>query len=427
METVGIIFQLVAALLGILAAGILYWVNKDDGHANKVLILLLLTLALLNINGVLYYSRWLLYIPWWHKITQPFAMLVAPLAFIYTRSILRHQYRFFKKDILLLLPFVLVAINFLPYYSLPVQEKKNYLLEFYKNSELKSNESEGFLPAYLLAFFRVCWSFTFIFLNFILLRKFKKNASAKLLADNAGALQWLKQLNSMLMALTVIALVASVMAPLIKTNFNLISLALGTFVLIICLNLFTRPKILYGIYQPFIAVIHKAANAVDIDTKNILEPDNLQATINISQSIDVTDTSRYKKLVETHFNDKRPFLNATYSLEQLGADTGIPRTILSAFINKEYGMGFREFLNRHRVDYLIQNLHRQEWKQFTIEAIAIECGFGNRNTFFKNFKQITGQTPSDYLKQYQQTLQDQQPQTEAGTEFVRFVTNADMK
>jgi AraC-like DNA-binding protein len=103
-------------------------------------------------------------------------------------------------------------------------------------------------------------------------------------------------------------------------------------------------------------------------------------------------------MVENFFRDMKPFLNPDYSLELLVRDIHIPRYILSAFINREYGMGFREFLNRYRVEYMIDNLNKPEWQQFTIEAIASESGFNSRITFFKNFKQITGQSPSEYIK-----------------------------
>jgi AraC-like DNA-binding protein len=61
-------------------------------------------------------------------------------------------------------------------------------------------------------------------------------------------------------------------------------------------------------------------------------------------------------------------------------------------------MGFREFLNRFRIEYLIQIKDRPEWRNFTLEAISSECGFNSRITFINNFKQITGKSPSEYFK-----------------------------
>jgi len=105
--------------------------------------------------------------------------------------------------------------------------------------------------------------------------------------------------------------------------------------------------------------------------------------------------NRYKKILESHFQVNRPYLDCEYSLEKLVLDMGIPRYVLSAFINREYGMGFRELLNRYRVTYFRENLGKPEWDKFTLEAIGRECGFSNRVSFFRNVKQITGETPTN--------------------------------
>ena len=40
-----------------------------------------------------------------------------------------------------------------------------------------------------------------------------------------------------------------------------------------------------------------------------------------------------------------------------------------------------------------------EWEHKTLEAIASEAGFNNRNTFTTAFKKETGQNPFEYLKE----------------------------
>ena len=82
----------------------------------------------------------------------------------------------------------------------------------------------------------------------------------------------------------------------------------------------------------------------------------------------------------------------------MAADVEIPRYLLSAFINREYGMGFREFLNRYRVQYFLDNLHTPSWSNLTLEAIAWQCGFNSRSTFINHSKKMTGKTPSEFMK-----------------------------
>jgi len=46
-----------------------------------------------------------------------------------------------------------------------------------------------------------------------------------------------------------------------------------------------------------------------------------------------------------------------------------------------------------------------EWKYKTLEAIASEAGFNNRNTFTAAFKKETGQSPSEFLKRIKKDQQ----------------------
>jgi AraC-like DNA-binding protein len=40
-------------------------------------------------------------------------------------------------------------------------------------------------------------------------------------------------------------------------------------------------------------------------------------------------------------------------------------------------------------------------KRFTLSAMASQCGFASRTSFFRIFKQITGISPNEYLKSIQ--------------------------
>lgn len=393
------IFQSISCILALLAAVILIGVNENQSHSKRILVLLLLVLSTLNLNGVLFQSKWFLTYPQFHKIAIPFSVLVYPVAYLYIRSVLLGELRFRKTDWLLLLPTLLYAINLVPYYTMPAAEKKNYLIAYYQNNELRSADSEGFLPAYVFSFIRVGWSILFIWLNYKLINRFKEQAGKKILKDNLQLLKWVKLLNGMLGGLITVALFIAFIAPIKKINLNILDFALGAFVIIICLKLFLKPSLLYGVFIPTDLTPGKVPADFIPSTATIpvQEMEHIVSEKNPFLVINETASEQYKIKVETFFKNNRLFLNSDYSLEHLVKDTQIPRYILSAFINREYRMGFREYLNRYRVEYFKKNLDKPEWKQFTLEAIANECGFSSRGTFIKNFKKITGQTPSEYI------------------------------
>jgi AraC-like DNA-binding protein len=404
MEFLGIIFQIIAFLLAILAVAILTWVNKDKSHSKKLLVILLLILAILNANGVVFHLGWYMKFPWMHKMAIPFSLLIAPFAFLYIRAILNGELTFRKHDWLLLLPAILFALNLWPYYTMPIADKKAYLVEYYQKSSLRSSDSEGFLPAYIFQFIRAGWSIYFIVINYRLISRFKKQAKVKVLSDNQGLIKWLQILNGLLTGLIFAALFVAVIAPIKKTAFNLLDLSLGTFVLSICVQLFIRPKFLYGIFKPSpnqLIPVSASLQAKVSDLKGKEDADETEIEL-LKQGpqliITEEDAFRYKQLIEKFFIEHQPYLSLDYSLEQLVKDINVPRYILSAVINREYGMGFREFLNRYRVEYLIKNKDRPDWKNYTLEAIAAQCGFKSRVTFINNFKQITGKSPSEFFK-----------------------------
>ncbi|MEN9570229.1 MAG: hypothetical protein RL172_1460 [Bacteroidota bacterium] len=396
MDLVSIICQSAALLLATLAIAILLWVNKEKNYSNLLLIALLVILSLLNINGLLYNTQWYLKHPAYHKVLLPLSLLIAPLAYLYTRSVISPDRRLKKQDWLLLLPCLLYAINLWPYYSMPALQKSQFLQQYYQNRFLRNSQQEGLLPAYLFSFLRVGWSIIFTVLNYRLIKGYQQKSNSSQLQNNQSILQWLTQLNSMLLALILAALLGAVAAIFKLSLVFSIDITLGLFVLVIGLNLFIRPRILYGL-SPTSNTYH----ADDIFNTNLARLSKA-GSINIAPAevtiLNEAEVKRYRTMVDSFFTQQQPFLQPQYTLEQLVADLQIPRYVLSAFINKEYGMGFREFLNRYRVKYLLANIEKSEWKNYTIEAIAAECGFSNRVTFFKNFKQITGKSPSEYLK-----------------------------
>ena len=399
-------------LLAILAASILFWVNKEQSHSKRLLILLLIILSVPNMQSVLLYSGQFIRFPWLFRVSTPFTLLIAPVSYIYIRSVLRNELTFRKNDWWLLLPGVLFALNFIPYYLLPYEAKQSHLIELYKAKFLQSRFDEGILPPFYFSFFRVAWSSFFILNNYWLIRQFKRKSDKQVLVNNKKLVQWLSILNWLLFGLLISALAGAIISPIFRTNYSVLDFALGLTVLVICIQLFRRPNLLYGIFDPLGG--KSDLKSLDYPEKENLDqfvPDGLKEGIEVQKiefdkalsplAIIDSEGYSYKRTLESLFFLKKTFLQPDYSLERMVYDTKIPRYILSAFINRQYGMGFREYLNRYRVEYFMEKVKDPKWKHLTLEAISKECGFTSRSTFIKNFKQITGQTPTEFIKMSQ--------------------------
>lgn len=114
--------------------------------------------------------------------------------------------------------------------------------------------------------------------------------------------------------------------------------------------------------------------------------------------LDETKTDDWDRRIKILFLERKPFLKISYTLRDLARDLGISLHHLSAFINQHYGIHFNEFINRHRIDYFITHITKEELQNKKLDTIAKEFGFSNRNTFRIAFKKITGSMPSKYLR-----------------------------
>ena len=95
---------------------------------------------------------------------------------------------------------------------------------------------------------------------------------------------------------------------------------------------------------------------------------------------------------------QRPFLNERYNIKSLADELKIQQYQLSAFLNRQMGMNFNDYLNQHRVRYCKELIQKGVAENLNLKGLANKCGFHNRNTFTTAFKKFTGYTPSDYTR-----------------------------
>lgn len=92
----------------------------------------------------------------------------------------------------------------------------------------------------------------------------------------------------------------------------------------------------------------------------------------------------------------KAFLDPRISLESICEKLKINRTYLSVYLNNEYGMSFRDFVNKNRIDYAKEIMRRNPGSP--LESIAKDCGFLSASQFNKKFKEIEGITPGAWSK-----------------------------
>lgn len=93
----------------------------------------------------------------------------------------------------------------------------------------------------------------------------------------------------------------------------------------------------------------------------------------------------------------RPFLNPELTISLLAKVAITNRTHLSTAINRMTGTNFSTWLAEYRVNYVIHLMTTSRSDNW--DMLYEKAGFGSRTSFYRQFKQITGLTPKQFLKQ----------------------------
>jgi AraC-like DNA-binding protein len=119
---------------------------------------------------------------------------------------------------------------------------------------------------------------------------------------------------------------------------------------------------------------------------------------------EIQKASEVFEKMEQVFKTTKPYLDPELSVKKVVDLIGEPEHIISRAINHKAEMHFFDYVNKYRVEEAKQLLTDEKAvKQFTIEALAMQCGFNNKTSFNKAFKKFTGETPSAYRDRLAQT------------------------
>lgn len=104
------------------------------------------------------------------------------------------------------------------------------------------------------------------------------------------------------------------------------------------------------------------------------------------------------KKLELLLAQKKLFLNDSLTLSDLATEMSLSDKKLSDFINNELQKSFYKLINLYRLAEFKEQLLLPENKVYSIIALANLCGFKSKTSFYEFFKEQTGMTPSQYLK-----------------------------
>lgn len=107
------------------------------------------------------------------------------------------------------------------------------------------------------------------------------------------------------------------------------------------------------------------------------------------------------------FEDQKLFLTQNLTIPAVAKMLGSNRTHLSYVLNVHMGISFPGYLKQLRIRYITKLLlEDSKYLNYSIDALAVECGMTNRQKFSAHFLEINGMRPIDFIRKRQQELGD---------------------
>jgi AraC-like DNA-binding protein len=125
--------------------------------------------------------------------------------------------------------------------------------------------------------------------------------------------------------------------------------------------------------------------------------------IDISKNFDTFHNEKHEKdfeKIRDHIVQNKLYLDPLLSLEALASEFGMSKSYFSKLINSYSDYNFSDFINSLRVEQAKKFLSNDEFSEYTIVAIGLECGFNSKSTFYSAFKKFTSQTPTTFRGQF---------------------------
>ncbi|MCZ6898860.1 MAG: AraC family transcriptional regulator [Bacteroidetes bacterium] len=98
---------------------------------------------------------------------------------------------------------------------------------------------------------------------------------------------------------------------------------------------------------------------------------------------------------------EKPYLRRELNPAALAALVGCSVAELREAIQYHHGGGFYPFVGRYRLAEAQRLLQHPDEQRYTIEGLALQCGYASRSAFYRAFKEATGMTPAEFRRNSQ--------------------------
>ena len=352
------------------------------------LLVLSLFINLIIANGMIYNM------PHFYRVVSPMHFLLGPLCYFFCRTTLR-PYRPFKyRDLLHFLPFLIASLGLIPIYILSAEEK----IKLIQNSGDLINswyKPDSFGIAYVYVMRLKFGVFVaYLFFQWKMLYEFKRHAATSLQLNNKSLILWLIFDTTMKSLIGVVVLVATMWTKYADAA-SVLQIALVSGELIAsAFFLIASPDLLKGVIFDTKPGKFGLSKGQQLQVSHLTNGEESSSTYPQpeeetppSQPLPSNSNNEIMKSIRQFIQLKQPFLDPSFSLNDLADALSLQSRLVSVAIKSTLGIGFPEYINKVRFNYLEDLMERDPLVlDFSIDAMAKIIGFSSRSGFYKAFK-----------------------------------------
>ena len=142
------------------------------------------------------------------------------------------------------------------------------------------------------------------------------------------------------------------------------------------------------------------ANSSDVQEKGVwiksMEHENIKLTQRLFQSQENID--RMIEWIDAFVNKNQPFRDPNFGIDDLSKAVKIPSHHLRYIFKYHSRMGFVNYRNYCRMEDMIHHMLDHNTQNFTLEALALEHGFGSHSVLLRTFKLHYNATPTEVIQ-----------------------------
>ena len=341
---------------------VLISVKKEKTVFDKYLLTWLIILSL-HITGIALSSLNSSYDLFLWQTSICFTLLHGPFLYLYTKALTQAHKKGINKDFWHFVPFfIMLGVSILCF---SFEEKCK--------SGLLATRVSGIVSGVI-----------YIIAAAVLLQKRKKNIKTQFSYTEKINLSWLTNLILGLVIMWIGAIICIIAQKIFMINIpmkTIFSILIFVFVFIIGFK---------GIKQ---GIIFKYSPLLEYKINN-MQTNSSYTKYGLKKQDSIKIAERLNK----YMKEEQPFLDTELSLSKLAKEINTYPHYLTQVLNENMKLNFYDYVNSFRIKEVKKELNNPKNSQFTILAIAYDCGFNSKSVFNRIFKQKTGLTPSEYKK-----------------------------